>query len=113
MNEELLPGQAAADPVRQGRDNQTLGSSTIYRLCEEVISLRERNNRQHQEFERKLNAVRDDLKQQHGTLRRGYSNLVSIGGKGTRADPNTRGDVVSDLHARFHRYRVNRSSPQG
>ena len=27
-----------------------------------VISLRERNNRQHTEFERRLNAVRDDLK---------------------------------------------------
>jgi hypothetical protein len=59
MNEELLSGPPGAAPVR---DNQTLGSSTIYRLCEEVISLRERNNRQHQEFERKVNALRDDLK---------------------------------------------------
>ena len=59
MNDELLP---SAEASREPRDNQTLGSSTIYRLCEEVISLRERNNRQHQEFERKLNGVRDDLK---------------------------------------------------
>ncbi len=59
MNEELLSGPPGTAPVR---DNQTLGSSTIYRLCEEVISLRERNNRQHQEFERKVNAIRDDLK---------------------------------------------------
>jgi molecular chaperone GrpE (heat shock protein) len=44
------------------RDNQTLGSSTIYRLCEEVISLRERNTRQHQEFDRKMTGVRDELK---------------------------------------------------
>ena len=62
MNDDLLSGSPGAEPARQPRDNQTLGSSTIYRLCEEVISLRERNNRQHQEFERKLNAVRDDLK---------------------------------------------------
>jgi molecular chaperone GrpE (heat shock protein) len=62
MNDELLPGSAGADPARQVQDNQTLGSSTLFRLCEEVISLRERNNRQHQEFERKLNTVRDDLK---------------------------------------------------
>src|SRR5262245_66691907 len=62
MNDDLLSGTPSAEPTRPSRDNQTLGSSTIYRLCEEVISLRERNNRQHQEFERKLNAVRDDLK---------------------------------------------------
>jgi molecular chaperone GrpE (heat shock protein) len=68
MTDDLSPGplgrEAAAPPApdRQVRDNQTLGSSTIYRLCEEVISLRERNNRQHTEFERRLNAVRDDLK---------------------------------------------------
>src|SRR5262249_52587942 len=42
----------AGEAPRPARDNQPLGSPTIYRLCEEVISLRERNNRQHQEFER-------------------------------------------------------------
>jgi hypothetical protein len=67
MNEELLPGSAPTQP-REGRDNQTLGTSTIYRLCEEVISLRERNNRQHQEFERRLNALRDDLKTSFNTF---------------------------------------------
>lgn len=51
-----------------GRDNQTLGSSTIYRLCEEVIFLRERNNRQHLEFERKLTGVRDELKSSFNTF---------------------------------------------
>ena len=62
MSEDL---QVSAEPTRAGRDsrdNQTLGSSTIYKLCEELISLRERNNRQHQEFERKMNGVRDELK---------------------------------------------------
>jgi len=65
MNDEMLPADArtgGTEASRTGRDHQTLGSSTIYRLCEEVVSLRERNNRQHQEFERKLNSVRDELK---------------------------------------------------
>ena len=59
-------GPANRDPAP--RDNQTLGSSTIYRLCEEVISLRERNTRQHQEFERKLTGVRDELKSSFNTF---------------------------------------------
>ena len=62
MNDELLSSTPGAESSRQPRDHQTLGSSTIYRLCEEVISLRERNNRQHTEFDRKLNNLRDDLK---------------------------------------------------
>ncbi|MFO0878315.1 MAG: nucleotide exchange factor GrpE [Gemmataceae bacterium] len=57
-----MPLTAPAEASRPPRDNQTLGSSTIYRLCEELISLRERNNRQHQEFERRVNSVRDELK---------------------------------------------------
>lgn len=61
MNDEM-PSSATAEASRSARDNQTLGSSTIYRLCEELISLRERNNRQHQEFERKINGVRDEMK---------------------------------------------------
>jgi len=68
MNDEMVQGPAALEASRQTRDQQTLGSSTIYRLCEEVISLRERNNRQHQEFERRLNGVRDELKGQFNTF---------------------------------------------
>jgi molecular chaperone GrpE (heat shock protein) len=61
MSEDLQVSAEPA-PAPASRDNQTLGSSTIYRLCEELISLRERNNRQHQEFERRMNGVRDELK---------------------------------------------------
>lgn len=68
MNDELKPMPAPAETSRAARDQQTLGSSTIYRLCEEVISLRERNNRQHQEFERKLSSVRDELKGQFNSF---------------------------------------------
>jgi molecular chaperone GrpE (heat shock protein) len=39
----------------------TLGSSSLYRLCEEVIALRETNNRQHRVFEQTLAKVRDAL----------------------------------------------------
>jgi hypothetical protein len=42
-------------------ESPTLGSSTIYRLCEEVIALRERNDRQHKDFERTLQKSRDAI----------------------------------------------------
>jgi hypothetical protein len=62
MNDDLPSAPPGAGPGLTRNDQQTLGSSTIYRLCEELISLRERNNRQHQEFDRKVNNIRDDLK---------------------------------------------------
>ena len=40
----------------------TLGSSTIYKLCEEVIALREYDKRQLRALEQTLNKVRDELK---------------------------------------------------
>ena len=52
MSDDLMP-PPAADPPRATRDSQTLGASTLYRHCEEGLSHPERNNRQHQEFERK------------------------------------------------------------
>src|SRR5207245_8065775 len=36
-----------------------IGSSSIYRLCEEIIALREINNRQHKMFEQTLAKTRD------------------------------------------------------
>jgi molecular chaperone GrpE (heat shock protein) len=41
--------------------DSTLGSSSLYRLCEEVIALRETNNRQHKVFEQTLAKTRDAL----------------------------------------------------
>jgi molecular chaperone GrpE (heat shock protein) len=61
MNDDPLTGFGGAEPPA-ARDVQTLGSSTIYRLCEEVIALREMNARQHKVFESTLAKVRDDLK---------------------------------------------------
>jgi hypothetical protein len=44
-----------------GRDEHTIGSSSIYRLCEEIIALREVNNRQHKMFEQALSRTRDSV----------------------------------------------------
>jgi molecular chaperone GrpE (heat shock protein) len=59
MNDDFLPGAAEA-PVA-GRSADTLGSSTIYRLCEELIALRETNNRQHKLFSQEMARARDDM----------------------------------------------------
>jgi molecular chaperone GrpE (heat shock protein) len=60
MNDEYAPPQTEADA---GRADHTIGSSTIYRLCEEVIGLREVNNRQHKLFEQTLTKARDEMKE--------------------------------------------------
>ena len=43
-------------------------SSTIYRLCEELIALRETNNRQHKLFEQTLARTRDGLQSAFNTF---------------------------------------------
>jgi molecular chaperone GrpE (heat shock protein) len=43
------------------RDNASVGVSSIYRLCEEIIALREMNTRQHRMFEQTLTKMRDGL----------------------------------------------------
>jgi len=62
MNEDFLQGASGADaPPTGSRGDHTLGSSTIYRLCEEVIQLREKNDRQHKMFDQAMAKVRDAL----------------------------------------------------
>jgi molecular chaperone GrpE (heat shock protein) len=41
--------------------NHTLGASSLYRLCEEVIALRETTNRQHKLFDQSLARAREGL----------------------------------------------------
>jgi molecular chaperone GrpE (heat shock protein) len=62
MSDDFLQGAAGADAPATTRNDHTLGSSTIFRLCEEVIALREMNNRQHKLFDQTLAKTRDDLK---------------------------------------------------
>src|SRR6266403_5635639 len=52
---------AEASSPAPARGNSTLGASSIYRLCEEVIALRETNSRQHKLFEQTLSKTRDAL----------------------------------------------------
>jgi hypothetical protein len=58
---------------------QTLGASTIFRLCEEVIALREMNNRQHKLFEQAMSKARDEMQRSFnsfaGDTQRAYQQL--------------------------------------
>jgi molecular chaperone GrpE (heat shock protein) len=63
MNDDFSPVFPGADsPAAPPREEHTLGASTIFKLCDEVIRLREMNNRKHQDFDRTLVKLRDELK---------------------------------------------------
>jgi hypothetical protein len=62
MSDDFLPGVPGAELAEPARDSHTLGASTLFKLCNEVIQLRERNDRTHREFERTLAKTRDELK---------------------------------------------------
>jgi hypothetical protein len=57
----------------------TLGASTIFRLCEEVIALREMNNRQHKLFDQAMTKARDEMQRSFnsfaGDTQRAYQQL--------------------------------------
>lgn len=55
------PSDAAREPKSDARPADSPWSSSIYRLCEELIALRETNNRQHKLFEQTLTRSRDAL----------------------------------------------------
>lgn len=65
MSDDILSGLTSRtreeEAVAKSADLQTLGSSTIFRLCEEVINLREMNNRQHKLFSKDLTDARNEL----------------------------------------------------
>jgi hypothetical protein len=58
MNDDLMP---TSPRLERPSEPTTLGTSTIFRLCEEVIALREMNNRQHKIFEQTLQKSRDAI----------------------------------------------------
>jgi molecular chaperone GrpE (heat shock protein) len=62
MNDDFLPGGSGGSGAGANRELDTLGSSTLYKLCEEVIALREYDKRQLRSLEQTLNKVRDELK---------------------------------------------------
>jgi molecular chaperone GrpE (heat shock protein) len=57
MNDHADQSPAVVEPPGP----PTLGASTLFRLCEEVIALRETNGRQHKLFEQTLQRSRDAL----------------------------------------------------
>jgi molecular chaperone GrpE (heat shock protein) len=59
MTDEPSSAPAAPAPHPDGR---TLSASSLYRMCEELIALREMNGRQHQLFTKALNQTREDLR---------------------------------------------------
>jgi molecular chaperone GrpE (heat shock protein) len=63
MNDEFKTLVPAADP-----DVPTQGMSSIYRLFEAFIGLREKNERQHKLFEQTLNRARDSLQSSFNTF---------------------------------------------
>ena len=62
MNDAFLPSGSGPSEAGTTRELDTLGSSTLYKLCEEVIALREYDKRQLRALEQTLNKVRDELK---------------------------------------------------
>ncbi len=59
MNDESNLEQPPPSRSMLAKDDLTIGSSSIYRLCEEIIALREMNNRQHKLFEQSLSKARE------------------------------------------------------
>ena len=57
LSELSFPPKPAAAPS----DGRTMWSSSLYRVCEELIALRETNNRQHKVFEQTLTKQRDAI----------------------------------------------------
>jgi molecular chaperone GrpE (heat shock protein) len=57
MSEDLAP--ESPPPARPGDGSPW--TSSVYRLCEEVIALREKNDRQHKLFEQALTKARDAM----------------------------------------------------
>jgi molecular chaperone GrpE (heat shock protein) len=62
MSEDFQPGALGAEAPPGGGDIQTLGASTLFNLLQEMVRLRESNNRQHTMFQKDVARIRDDLK---------------------------------------------------
>ena len=61
MNEAFSPEPSASPPAAAEREPPTLGASSLYKLFEAFIALREKNERQHRLFEQSLTKARDTL----------------------------------------------------
>jgi hypothetical protein len=62
MNGDFVQSAPSDGEAGAIREQDTLGSSTLYKLCEEVIALREYDKRQLRSLEQTLNKVRDEMR---------------------------------------------------
>lgn len=62
MNGDFVQSAPSDGAAGATREQDTLGSSTLYKLCEEVIALREYDKRQLRSLEQTLNKVRDEMR---------------------------------------------------
>ena len=67
MNDDFVP-QTRTIPAAIESEPPTLGMSSVYRLFEAFIALREKNERQHKLFEQTLNRSRDSLQSSFNTF---------------------------------------------
>src|SRR3954470_14703368 len=82
MNDEFkMPISAPLDP-----ELPTMGMSSVYRLFEAFIALREKNGREHKMFEQTLNRARDSLQ----------SSFNSFAGDTQKAYQQLRQDVLGE-----------------
>jgi hypothetical protein len=61
MSDEPLSDLAPPKPAKANDDGRTIWSSTLFKVCEELIGLRERNNREHKLFSQDLGKARDAI----------------------------------------------------
>jgi hypothetical protein len=79
MSDDFVTDSPREEPPPAKVGLPTLGASTIFRLCEEVIALREVNNRQHKLFDQALTKARDEMQRSFnsfaGDTQRAYQQL--------------------------------------
>jgi hypothetical protein len=79
MNDDFETDSTRDEPPPSKAGLPTLGGSTIFRLCEEVIALREMNNRQHKLFDQAMTKARDEMQRSFnsfaGDTQRAYQQL--------------------------------------
>ena len=79
MSDDFVTDSTREEPPPTKGGPPTLGASTIFRLCEEVIALREMNNRQHKLFEQTMTKARDEMARSFdsfaGATQRAYQQL--------------------------------------
>jgi molecular chaperone GrpE (heat shock protein) len=79
MSDDFTTDSTREEPPRGKGGLSTPGASTIMRLCEEVIALREMNNRQHKLFDQAMTTARNEMQRSFnsfaGDTQRAYQQL--------------------------------------